>query len=64
MSFEYKLVRCERNPKLLFQLNEEAVEEKINSFAVKGWEVVSFTVQREFFGREKNALVLFKKPKL
>jgi hypothetical protein len=28
-----------------------------------GWELVSFSVQHEFFGRENNALATFKREK-
>lgn len=63
MSWEYKIVRYERKPRVLFKLDEKAIEEEINLVCTAGWEVFSFSIQREFFGRENNALVVFRREK-
>jgi len=63
MKWEYKIVRYDRRPRILFKLDELAIEDKINLMSADGWEVVSFSIQQSFFGREDSALVVFRRDK-
>jgi len=63
MNWEYKTVRFDKKKFVTGALDIALLNEKLNTYGERGWELVSFETKKAIFGQDISALAIFKRVK-